>query len=192
VRVLAQQKLKEMLEEKERLSITDDLTRLRNRRHVLEQLEAEINRSRRYSSPLSLIMLDVDRFKEINDEYGHLFGDEALVTIADILRGELRDTDTVARYGGDEFLIVLPETDLPRARTLAERILHLVADRAVVLAPDNPHPLTVSIGIAELRGESDSSKTLIHRADEGLLAAKNAGRNTVVAIEENSSLLSFE
>lgn len=191
-RVLAQQKLKEMLEEKERLSITDDLTRLRNRRHVLEQLEAEINRSRRYSSPLSLIMLDVDRFKEINDLYGHLFGDEALVTIADILRGELRDTDTVARYGGDEFMILLPETDLKQARTLADRVLNLVSGRSLQLSPDNPKPLTVSIGIAELQAENDTSKTLIHRADEGLLAAKAAGRNTVIAVDADSSLLSFD
>ena len=156
------------------LATTDGLTGLKNR-HALEQgLGTEFMLARRFGTPLSLVLLDVDSFKQFNDTFGHPAGDDVLKAVARILRGNARDTDLVARFGGEEFLVVLAETDLDGARRLAERIRG-----DIETAPWPLRPVTASFGVVELaagmRGEND----LIALADQALYRAKAGGRNQV-------------
>ncbi|HUX08677.1 MAG TPA: diguanylate cyclase [Acidobacteriota bacterium] len=180
-RRLVESKLRETLEKVELLSITDDLTGLFNRRHALSVADAEVARSHRYRHNLSLIMLDIDRFKEINDTFGHLMGDKMLKKVADMLVQELREIDTVARYGGDEFIIILPHTDIEQARPIAERLrksassLRLEADDGTVIKT------TLSLGITQMSAEKETLTDLIRRADQAMLAAKSSGRDAVVS-----------
>lgn len=180
-RILADRKLKETLAEKNRLSITDELTGIFNRRHALDTLDQEIKRSRRYEATLSLIMLDLDKLKEINDNYGHLYGDESLTVVANILMEEIRDTDMAARYGGDEFILILPESSLEQATTLGQRICEKVLSRRIQLDENKYISLSVSIGIAQVQNKCDDLVSLIRRADDNLRSAKSSGRNKVVA-----------
>lgn len=161
------------------LSQTDPLTRLCNRRSLTEMLENELNRCQRNLEPCSLIMADIDHFKQVNDQYGHQAGDEVLVTVADLLREQLRPYDLAARYGGEEFCLVLPETSIVQAEEVAERI----RDRM-----ENCHftgamvdlKLTISLGVATISGGSEKTENeLIRLADEALYLAKNNGRNRV-------------
>lgn len=176
---ITERKLQETLSKLEKLSITDDLTSLFNRRHVLSAAENEVLRSQRYHTPLSLIMLDVDNFKEINDRYGHTCGDEVLISLATTLREALREIDTVARYGGDEFIIILPQTDSQSALRIAERIRSKV-EVSFLPSPTGQYiSFTISLGITELQDEKDSLNELIKRADSALLATKSKGRNSV-------------
>jgi diguanylate cyclase (GGDEF)-like protein/PAS domain S-box-containing protein len=180
-RILADKKLKETLAEKNRLSITDELTGIFNRRHALYTLDQELKRARRYNSTLSMIMLDLDKLKDINDNYGHLYGDESLSIVANILMEEIRDTDMAARYGGDEFILILPESNIHQATTLGERICDKVMSRRLQLDEDSYVGLSVSIGIAEAHNKCDDLVSLIRRADDNLRSAKNLGRNRVIA-----------
>ena len=161
--------------ELERLSVTDALTGLYNRRHLMGTLANEVQRSRRLRRTFSVLLADVDHFKQYNDTNGHLGGDAALVKIAEILRQTTRGVDTVARYGGEEFVVMLLEANLATATMVAERI------RARVAAEDlGEGHLTLSIGLAEYPDGGDTPEELIASADAAMYKAKNAGRNQVV------------
>ena len=158
------------------LSLTDRLTGLCNRRKLDHALEAEIRRAKRYGSVFSVIMVDLDHFKDINDAYGHATGDLVLVRTADVLVGHTRETDLVGRWGGEEFLIVCPETDLRQTTVLAE---HLRRELALDWGKD-AGALTASFGLAVYSGDTHPS-SLLARADAALYRAKQAGRNRVAA-----------
>ncbi len=161
--------------ELERLSVTDALTGLYNRRHLVGTLANEVQRSRRLQRPFSVLLADVDHFKQYNDTHGHLEGDAALQRIADILRKSTRGVDCVARYGGEEFLVMLLETTVATGQIVAERI------RAQVAAADfGGRRMTVSIGVAECPVHGDTPEALIASADVALYQAKGEGRDRVV------------
>ena len=173
-------KLSETRHQIKEMAITDPLTGLFNRRHVMERFNNEMERARRLQKDLSCIMIDTDNFKRINDTYGHLVGDQTLREISETLTRTIRIYDIASRYGGEEFLIVLPDTGFEDTHTLAERIrtnikMHHVAKSA--LTPDIS--LTVSLGIATMLSTDISVDTLVKRADEGLYKAKECGRDTV-------------
>ncbi|MGP9832080.1 sensor domain-containing diguanylate cyclase [Marinobacter sp. NSM] len=165
------------------ISLTDGLTHVANRRRFDEKLEIEWGRALRHEHELSLLLLDIDHFKRVNDELGHLTGDDCLVALAGILQAEVqRAGDLVARYGGEEFAILLPTTDPAGALLVAERIRKAVAGTPVATKEqDAPVPLTISVGVATmLPARGVSSQELVRRADETLYAAKDNGRNRVV------------
>ncbi|MBS0608021.1 MAG: GGDEF domain-containing protein, partial [Proteobacteria bacterium] len=178
-----QQALQAANQELERQSHTDGLTGLANRRELDQALRREHARQQRTGAPLSLLMVDVDHFKCVNDHYGHAMGDDYLRAIARVLRTTAaRPTDLVARYGGEEFVCLLPDTAAADAFTVAERIRQAVADLALpnVLAAV-PH-LTLSIGIATTAGTDAKAQQLLAQADAQLYAAKHAGRDRVHAV----------
>ena len=160
------------------LSRTDPLTGLSNARGLFDRMDAELARSRRYRQPLALLLVDLDGLKGINDRYGHRAGDEAIRSLADVIRSELRDSDVGARWGGDEFAVLAPSTSKEAAVALAERIRALVPDKS-------PHsPVSGSVGVATIDpttgGEVVDSATLMRAADAALYEAKRSGRNRVV------------
>ena len=164
----------------ESLATTDPLTRLLNRRAMLDRLTAEVDRARRYSSSLSLLLLDVDHFKQINDTAGHLAGDSVLRQLAVLLEDAVRKVDIVARYGGEEFVAILPETASEGGVIFAERLRERIGAQAFDVGADEPVHLTVSIGIATFpTSRVASTEDLFARADEALYRAKSAGRNQV-------------
>nr|WP_236673218.1 GGDEF domain-containing protein [Comamonas sp. JC664] len=162
-----------------RLTTMDGLTQIYNRRYFDEQLDREISRSRRYERMLSLVLLDIDHFKAVNDKYGHLAGDSVLKQLASTVRTKIRREDVFARYGGEEFAILLPEVSLTGTRQLAEKVRRLVEkqrfefDRQAI-------PVTVSVGLAALEPFHRESGELVRDADEKLFEAKTTGRNRVV------------
>lgn len=161
------------------VATTDALTGLTNRRHFYEQGVREVNRCRRYGHPLSSIMVDVDNFKRINDTHGHRMGDRVLQRVAELCRGGLRDSDLVCRYGGDEFAILLPETDLDRAMQTAERLRSTLAEARIGSASGDVE-MTGSFGVAALADSgNDTLETLLERADASLYDAKRGGRDRV-------------
>jgi two-component system, cell cycle response regulator len=165
-------------EEIYRMTIVDGLTQIHNKRALFEALEKELMRARRYERDLSLLMFDIDFFKRINDQYGHLAGDHVLRELARIVQERIRREEVFARYGGEEFVILLPETPLPGAAALAESLRARVANHGFVFQGERI-PVTVSIGTA-LMGENDKvAADLIQRADEKLYEAKRGGRNRV-------------
>jgi len=169
-------------------SITDSLTGLYNRRHFQERLAAEESRSRRHRHPFSIIMLDIDHFKNYNDTCGHPTGDKALTIIARLIKAEVRDIDIVARYGGEEFVMVLTETDKAGAWKVAERIRKRVADHKFPHAQVQPDKrLTVSLGVACFPDDGDAAKDVVERADEALYRAKKIGRNRVFLCGQNET-----
>jgi two-component system cell cycle response regulator len=161
-----------------RLTTMDGLTQIHNRRYFDEQLDRELSRSRRYERVLSLVMMDIDHFKQINDEHGHLAGDYVLKQLASTVRMRIRREDVFARYGGEEFGILLPEIDLKGARMFAEKVRQIVQkqnfmfDKSVI-------PVTVSLGVATLLSEHREAADLVRAADEKLYEAKSTGRNRV-------------
>jgi len=165
-------------EELERLANFDSLTGLHNRQAILGKLCELINRAKRYKEDFTLIMLDIDHFKRVNDRYGHLTGDEVLEKIATLIRQNIRDTDVAGRYGGEEFIIILPQADLSSARVLAERIRSIIESAEMKDSAGNVFAITVSLGLSGWeRGEDAHS--LISRADEALYKVKENGRNRV-------------
>lgn len=166
------------------LSCTDDLTGLLNRRALIEKLDEETRRSKRYGSKLSLMVCDVDYFKEINDSYGHDHGDKVLQAIASLLNKSLRKTDIIGRYGGDEFFMVLPETPLENAQELAERIRANVEEFGLKVNSGETITTSVSIGIAAFNSQSEDMNDFVKRGDNALYAAKGEGRNRVYLIEK--------
>jgi len=163
-----------------RLSTTDPVTGLRSRRFAGELLAIEVLRATRYRTPLAVLMADLDHFKRVNDAHGHRAGDIVLAGVGAALRGALRGTDVAGRYGGEEILVVLPQTDLAGAQVLAERLRQAVESVEVEVAPGTRVRITVSIGAAALGGELRGADDLIEAADGALYRAKEAGRNRVV------------
>ncbi|HWT79924.1 MAG TPA: sensor domain-containing diguanylate cyclase, partial [Candidatus Methylomirabilis sp.] len=167
-----------LFEETRQLAITDELTGLANHRQFYHQLAREVRRAQRYKRPLTLLMLDLDYFKQYNDKFGHLAGDQALRETAEVLRRNARDVDILARYGGEEFAIILPETEMERALIHAERARAAVAGHAFRGKDSNPQgDLTVSIGVATLTPAMRKIEELVHAADQALYRAKSQGRN---------------
>ena len=168
-------------EEIYRLTIQDGLTRLNNQRALTEFLDREVARSQRHNRSLSVHMFDIDRFKAVNDSYGHLCGDFVLRELAECLKETVRKEDLFARYGGEEFVMVLVETSLKDAITAAERMRELVAGHQFRFETD-PLKLTISIGVATTTGNPEMSPhALLKAADEKLYHAKRTGRNRVSA-----------
>ena len=171
--------------EMEQLSITDQLTQLNNRSRFDQRFGEEWSRGCRQGSNLSLLMVDLDRFKRLNDTYGHVFGDLCLQRVAEVLRSEVkRETDLVARYGGEEFVVLLPDTDAAGARRVGE-LLRRAIERIDVAHGDEAVPLTASIGGASCRPEPViAAAALLKQADDALYRAKAAGRNRYEAATE--------
>ena len=162
------------------LSDTDPLSGIGNRRFFMRRLRQEVARAQRLAQPLSLLMLDIDHFKRINDTRGHLLGDVVICALADVLHEGVRDIDVVARMGGEEFAILLLGTTAERAVTIAERI-RATAESSPVLPSDGPAvPYTISIGVAQWQPDDASDLAVFGRADEALYLAKAGGRNRVV------------
>ena len=167
-------------EQLRRLSITDELTALYNYRYFRNYLEQEFARARRYRRSLSLLMLDIDHFKQYNDTNGHQAGDQLLRTLAQLIRSLTRDTDSAARYGGEEFTVVMPETNKNEAYNLAGRICAAVEDYPFENEQLQPGgKVTVSIGVAEYPEDAQNISNLIKKADDSLYMAKEKGRNQV-------------
>lgn len=165
-------------EELERLVNHDSLTGLYNRRAILRLLDEQISYSKRYKEKFSVSMLDIDHFKKVNDSYGHLAGDDVLEKIAGLLLQQIRGTDFTGRYGGEEFILVLPRTDLPSAVVIADRIRKTI-ESCDMQAPDGGiFHVTVSQGIS-VYNSGESRDSLIERADEALYKAKDNGRNRI-------------
>lgn len=159
-----------------KLAETDDLTGIPNHRKIQGTLRDEVNRSDRYEHPISLVMVDIDHFKQINDTYGHPFGDRVLKELAEIFQEKTRSIDTVGRYGGEEFLFVLPETNEMEAFTGAERVRKAVENYRFHYT-DTQGDVTISTGISSGHGETIEANDLLKQADRALLEAKRTGRN---------------
>ena len=164
-----------MQEKIKRLSEEDYLTKLYNRRKVHEIIETEIVRSRRYNSPFAVLLLDIDDFKKINDTFGHNAGDKVLVKFSSIIGQTIRESDISGRWGGEEFLVICPETTIDGAISLAEKLRENIDNNKLKIA-DN---ITASIGVAGIQ-HGDNVKSLIHRADKALYSAKKSGKNRVI------------
>ncbi|MFB1481262.1 diguanylate cyclase [Corallococcus sp. RDP092CA] len=161
------------------LTIADGLTGINNKRYFLEYLEREMGRSHRYQRTLSLMMFDIDHFKQINDVHGHLAGDYVLREMAQSIKRLVRREQCFARYGGEEFAIVMPEDGPDKARLFAEKIRKLVEDKRFAFE-DKDIPVTISIGVAEVASEMSEPSQFIKVADANLYKAKKTGRNRVV------------
>lgn len=174
--IMARKKLELELEQK---AYIDYLTEVNNRGHFMEQSEKELVRALRYEKPLAILMLDIDFFKKINDSHGHKLGDIVLKKLADICKQTLREVDIIGRVGGEEFAILLPETDQQLAAEVAERLRAAIADTKIPMKDGLPVQFSVSIGVASLVSKDDNMDVLLNRADQALYEAKETGRNKV-------------
>lgn len=165
-----------------KLALTDELTWVPNRRQIFMVGEREVRRAQRFSQAFSLIMLDIDHFKRINDTYGHLIGDEVLKVIARRCQGVIREVDILGRYGGEEFCVLLPEANLAQAHKVAERLRLIVAEEALPTSAGGVR-LTISLGIATLTPDTETLQDLLDVADQGLYTAKQDGRNRVRSVQ---------
>ena len=157
---------------------TDSLTGIFNRRHFLELAEREFQRTLRYKDDLSLLMIDLDFFKKVNDHHGHAAGDKVLIGFTDICRKNLREIDIFGRLGGEEFAILLPQTSINEAKITAERLRSLVAQSDMDTGNQKLR-MTISIGVASLKPEEDKLSAVLKRADDAVYEAKRNGRNQV-------------
>lgn len=177
--VAANERLSILNQELEQLSITDSLTQVFNRRFFMERIRQEVKRVNRYGSSLSLLMIDIDHFKNVNDTYGHLAGDAVLAGVAGVIRQRLRETDILARYGGEEFVLIATPMEMNGACALAERIRSLV-EAAAIDHNGQTIKVTVSIGVSSWQPAlKDNAEELIRLADDALYGAKEEGRNRV-------------
>ena len=170
-------RIKLLHEQMSLMAHTDPLTNIYNRLHFGNFLDAEIDRVKRYGGTFSIIFFDLDRFKEINDEYGHLVGDEVLKQVAEVVQQANRNADIFARYGGEEFIILAPSTDIAGARIHAERLRNDIENYRF----SDIYKLTCSFGIAEYKADTDDVSSLFKHADTALYNAKKLGRNRVEA-----------
>jgi two-component system cell cycle response regulator len=176
------------MEKMAELSTKDEFTDLYNRRYFTESAEREVAGTARYGQALSLFMLDLDFFKQINDNHGHPAGDAVLKQTARLLKKSIRRYDVACRYGGEEFAVIMPNTCLTDARTFSERLRKKI-EKTTVRYDSKKIRFTVSIGLAQFLPESDKSIAhLIKRADDGLYAAKQQGRNRVIAVDDHALL----
>jgi len=178
------EQLAERLTEVWTLATVDQLTGVHNRQAILAELEKEIDRAARYGHQLSVVMVDLDHFKRLNDSHGHAAGDLMLRQVADILRTNLRTVDVVGRYGGEEFLVVLPETDVDAAASLAEKLRRLVGRHEVVMADGYRAAATLSAGVAGGFGGHLDLEALVRDADNAMYSAKALGRDQVYVFHE--------
>ena len=182
---------KELVETNKRLellSITDGLTKLHNHRYLQDELARAFEESQRYQRPLSLVMIDIDFFKKVNDSHGHAVGDDVLKFAAKLYKSSVRSTDLVARYGGEEFAIMMPETSLDDAITFAEKLRGIV-ETTPMETQIGPLPITVSLGVASVpHSRIHSAKELVVAADKALYRAKKNGRNQVQAERRREGL----
>jgi diguanylate cyclase (GGDEF)-like protein len=165
------------------LAMRDGLTGLLNRRAIEEYAEAEFNLTIRKDRVLSVIMLDIDYFKSVNDRFGHKFGDHALQQVTKILKADLRNYDRVGRWGGEEFILILPDTQLKDAATVAERVRARTAEMKISLENEETFSVHISLGVASTAGQFSSLTKLIDAADQALYQAKQTGRNRVCIFE---------
>lgn len=172
-------RMKWLYSETKYLTIIDSLTGLYNRRYFQQSIEREFSRAKRYGNHLSVAMIDIDHFKNINDTYGHQFGDKVLVDISNIFKESLRRTDYISRYGGEEFVLILPETDQENSYIPLERIRQKIS-QVPVYYDDKPVYITVSIGIAHYTRGVNDPESLVKNADSALYKAKESGRNRVL------------
>ncbi len=171
-----------LYERLQRQAITDELTGVYNRRGLFELGRREVERSRRYHHNLSAILFDIDHFKQVNDHYGHAVGDQVLAALGKICYSSVREVDIVGRYGGEEFVVLLPEVDLIVAKQVAERLRSVIGQIIVALDEQEELRLTVSLGVASLAENDSDLDALLNRADDAMYAAKNAGRNRVIVM----------
>ena len=177
-----------MIKELKRLTIEDSLTGLYNSRHFFEQLDKEIKRSDRYLHPISLIFIDIDNFKKVNDTYGHMIGDKILAFIAKQIKACLRSNDSAYRFAGDEFTIILPETTASEAKFVADRILSKFTNESFMINKKEIAEITSSIGIAEYQ-INEGHQQFVHRADVTMYEAKQSGGNRVCISPDVQNLL---
>ncbi len=175
----ARKEIEILYKEVERISLIDPLTELSNRRSFFTEGQRALQLAIRHQRKLSFAMLDIDFFKKINDTYGHAFGDKVLVTVANECKKEIRKTDFLARFGGEEFCFLFPETSLNKAAIIAERIRYAISQLKFVAEKKN-FSVTVSIGVSKLLDSNDNMENMLKRSDNCLYKAKEAGRNSVV------------
>lgn len=174
-----QDELKEKNAMLQKLSITDELTKMYNRRYIIQRLKEEFSRAQRYNEIISLILIDLDNFKIINDQFGHQIGDRVLMKVSGLIKKQLRACDILGRYGGEEFIVILPNTNSDGSRSLAERIRDSVEKSPIKLGRKRIN-ITLSAGVASYAGNYPSSyEDLIKKADKALYQAKNEGKNKV-------------
>ncbi len=185
-----------LFKEMERLSITDALTGLFNRRYFYEALEKEIERVKRYKASFSIVLIDIDDFKKVNDEYGHLAGDRVLQVLADILRKALRKVDIIARYGGEEFILLLPNTQKAEAGMIANRIREEVSKTIFECHSDKGIevvcPVTISGGITTCPDDFIDADRLLNAADKAMYEAKSLGKNRIILFHRESTIFETE
>lgn len=188
---IAQNLLKEALEAISEISNRDGLTGIYNRRYLETRLGGEFDRTRRYGGTFSVVLFDLDFFKKVNDTYGHLAGDQVLIEIAARVKGKLRSSDVIGRYGGEEFMLILPETNLDGAQIFAERVREAI-ELEPVIYENITIPVTVSMGVTEHQANLTAHTALIHQSDVALYASKAAGRNRVTRYEPTLEKLAQE
>jgi len=163
------------------LAVTDELTGLKNRRYIMKQLDREYQRAERTGTPLSLVLIDIDHFKKVNDTFGHAFGDVVLKSVARDMRESLRTYDLLGRIGGEEFLIASPGSTLDDAAVLAERIRNRIRE-TTISNESHSVSVTVSIGVASMNGQDSKADSVLARADDALYRAKQEGRDRVITV----------
>lgn len=168
-----------LYQEVERLAMTDSLTDVSTRRYFMERFEEELNRAKNRKSSLTFLMIDVDNFKKFNDQYGHMVGDQILRRMGGIIKENIREIDIAGRYGGEEFCVVLPDTDEKGGVYVAERI-RVATEKAQIKSYDTSVNITISIGLASFPNIGRTPQELIHKADTALYRAKESGRNRLV------------
>ncbi len=173
----------QILEKLKKLAITDGLTKLYNSRYFYKQLDLEIDRLNRYNHTLSLLLIDIDHFKQYNDTYGHLEGDKVLIRMGQIISSCLRRMDTAHRYGGEEFTVILPETACEEAAFVANRIRIAIESEVFSPTPEKEITITVSIGVTEYQTDERIS-AFVQRADQALYLSKDNGRNRISCLPE--------
>jgi two-component system cell cycle response regulator len=176
------ERLRENVQQSIEMAVTDGLTGLHNRRYMESHLGALVEQAASRGKPLSLLVLDIDYFKSVNDGFGHDAGDDVLREFATRVRKSIRGIDLACRYGGEEFVVVMPETDMAVAAVVAERIRRRIAGEPFPINQgEGALDVTISIGLAALASANDSAATILKRADQALYRAKRDGRNRVVA-----------